>query len=107
MRLADNNYTRLDDGSFGAFVHTGYGRTKRSEPAIGDTVNVVTKAGETHKRIVSGYVKRYASGVIVTLAPDAEVAAKATKRYEDKSGRNFSGVCPRCHTYCDGDCTAH
>jgi hypothetical protein len=34
---------------------------------------------------------------------DNPVAAKQTGY--NKS--DYNGICPRCHTYCDGDCTSH
>lgn len=113
MRLQPNTYKRLDDGTWGAYINTGFGKTKRATPGIGATVDILTRAGETHKRIVAGYIKTYASGVVVSLVADVEVAAKAAEKYaakktehtEHKHDRvNDNKPCPYCHTYCYGDC---
>jgi len=116
MRLQPNTYKRLDDGTWGAYVNTGFGKTKRATPEIGATVDIMTRSGEIHKRIVAGYIKTYASGIVVSLVYDAEVAAKATEKYaakvtehvehaEHKHDRvNDNQPCPYCHTYCYGDC---
>lgn len=110
MRLQPNTYKRLDDGTWGAYINTGFGKTKRATPEIGSTVDIMTRAGEIHKRIVAGYIKHYASGVVVALADDAAVAAKAEERYAEKANEhkhdhvNDNQPCPYCHTYCYGDC---
>jgi hypothetical protein len=84
MSKHNNRYTRLDDNTWGAWIDTGYGRTAIAKPTVGSTVTIKTKSGEEHSRIVSKIVADYKSGVIVSLIPDAEVAAKANERYQAK-----------------------
>lgn len=114
-----NNYTKLADGTWGAFVGTGYKETA-FEIHVGDTVKIETKGGEVHTRKISGIVKTYASGKIVTLEPDQEIARKANERYAAKVEANphksshinqaklhaAGKPCPKCYSYCYGDCEA-
>ena len=72
--------------AWGAFVKGVYNsKTKSvSRPAIGEQVCITTKKGERQVRIVSAIVKEYASGTVVALTDDAEVAKQATERYAAK-----------------------
>jgi hypothetical protein len=110
-----NTYQKLSDGSWGAWIDCGYGRSAIAKPVVGDTVSIRTKAGEVHTRQISGIVKNCASGVVVSLTQDEQVAAKAKARYEAKkseatpNGRasRSNAPCPLCGTWCYGDCTAN
>ena len=72
--------------AWGAFVKGVYNsKTKSvSRPAIGEQVCITTKKGERQVRIVSAIVKEYASGTVVELTDDADVAKQATERYAAK-----------------------
>lgn len=78
-------YTKIsyDNGTseWGAFVDTGYGKSKVAAPVVGDTITVTTKAGERHERIIRCIVRVYASGIKIAFVADAAVAAKARERY--------------------------
>ncbi|NIQ00978.1 MAG: hypothetical protein GWM98_11615 [Nitrospinaceae bacterium] len=82
--------------AWGAWIDTGYGPTAIAKPTPGDAVKIKTKRGETHDRIVSAVVKDYPSGCIVSLVPDADVAAKAQARYTaaKASRANNHGLTP-------------
>jgi hypothetical protein len=121
------NYT---DGTraWGAYVDLGFNRrTRRPEhdmPAVGDTIAVRTKGGETHQRVIARICQQYKTGALVALVADAEVAATAQQRYaaavrsgQAQDGGNGRGIdqaalhrdgrpCPRCQSYCYGDCEA-
>lgn len=120
------NYTRFINKQkqecWGAFVKLGNGRNNLPVPNPGDVVQVTTKAKEVHNRIVNRIIKTYASGVIVALEEDEQVAANANARYQQKVNENCKQVpkrdtfyahnsrpqlCPRCQTYCEGDCIAN
>ena len=72
--------------AWGAFVKGVYNsKTKSvSRPAIGEQVCITTKKGERQVRIVSAIVKEYASGTVVALVDDADVAKQAAERYAAK-----------------------
>lgn len=72
--------------AWGAFVKGVYNsKTKSvSRPAIGEQVCITTKKGERQVRIVSAIVKEYASGTVVALIDDADVAKQAAERYASK-----------------------
>ena len=78
-----NQYKKLSSNEWGAWIDTGYGRTAIAKPQAGDTVTIITKAGEQHERIIKSIIKDYASGVIVSLEADEEVAQSAAERYAD------------------------
>lgn len=72
--------------AWGAFVKGVYNsKTKSvSRPAIGEQVCITTKKGERQVRIVSAIVKEYASGTVVALTDDADVAKQAAERHAAK-----------------------
>jgi hypothetical protein len=76
-----NTYKKLNSGSYGAWIDTGYGRTAVAKPKAGDTVTVTTKSGEQHNRIVKKIVQDFKSGCIVSLQDDAAIASQAQARY--------------------------
>ena len=82
------NYKKLSK-SWGAFIDGKYNsRTKSvSRPAVGDKVTVTTRNGERQVRIVKALITEYASGTIVDLFDDAEVAAKAQAKTNRKASR--------------------
>ena len=90
------NYKKLNN-SWGAFIDGKYNsRTKSvSRPVVGDKVTITTRNGERQVRIVKALITEYASGTIVDLFADAEVAAQAQARYNAKaknSKRKSSGI---------------
>lgn len=113
-----NTYKKLADGTYGAWIEMKYnGQMKNIE--AGAEVEVVTKAGETHTRIVAKTIESYKSGCIVRLQADENIAILATARYTAKVTANHKygyinqaalhangQVCPKCDTYCYGDCEA-
>lgn len=76
--------------AWGAFIDGNYDRRTKSvsRPAIGDKVTITTRAGERQVRTVKAVVTEYASGTVVALFDDAEVAAKAQARYNAKAKNN-------------------
>lgn len=82
--------------SWGAFIDGKYdSRTKSCKrPVIGDKVTITTRNGIRQVRIVKAISTTYASGTVVELFDDAEVAAKAQARYnaETKDSRKVSKV---------------
>lgn len=77
-----NQYKKLSDGTWGAFIDCGFGRNARPHPQVGDTVKLTTKSGETHQRVIAKIVTTYKSGVTVAFAADAAIAAQAQARYD-------------------------
>lgn len=109
-----NQYRKLADGSYGAWIECGYGASAAKKPAAGETVIISTKAGEKHTRVVAGIIKDYASGVVVALVADAQIAAQANARYSAAKPAKKPGAingmnvpCRYCGTYCCGDCRAN
>lgn len=109
-----NTYKKIN-GSWGAWIDTGYGSTAIDKPQVGDTIEITTKAGEIHIRIVKKIIDDYKSGCTVTLEPNEEIAKKAEEHYQAASttptthgdpGTKHNQPCPLCHGYCYGDCTA-
>ena len=111
--MCKNTYKKLNDGSYGAWIDTGYGRNSTAKPAAGDTVQIRTKSSETHTRVVKGIVKNYASGCVVSLVADEAIAAKAAASYAAKAKTAaprmvaVNALCGLCGSYCYGDCTAN
>lgn len=115
-----NTYKKIGN-EWGAWINLNDeydGTLKTMEP--GTEVEITTRAGEIHTRIVKETVKSYKSGCVVRLEPDQEIARVANARYVKKvmakpyNGRQVNhavlhsqGIpCPKCGTYCYGDCEA-
>ena len=88
------SYKKLSN-SWGAFIDGDYNRNTKSvsRPAIGEKVTITTRNGERQVRIVKALITEYASGTIVDLFADAEVAAKAQARYNAKAKTNRKVSC--------------
>lgn len=111
--------------------HWGAWISTKATPSKGDKVVIKTKAGELHTRIIGSKLVRYASGVIVILEQDADIAKKAQERYQAKIDENkghveakketksyqpvaksnydykvINKVCHLCGSVCYGDCIA-
>jgi hypothetical protein len=94
-----NTYKKLSDGTWGAWIDTGYGESKVDSPCRGEVVQIGTKAGGTHERVVASVVKEYASGCSVRLFDREEFTTPRP------GGHHGSPVyCVRCGSYCEGDC---
>jgi len=89
-----NTYKKLGN-DWGAWIDTGYGRNAIDKPKAGDTVKIITKGGETHNRIVKGIVDDYASGCVVSLVPNNEIAQKAQERYNKKAQERYNQAAPQ------------
>ena len=80
--MTEWTYTRIDDG-WGA---RAYGKLGRKTSLKGAAIEITTKAGEVHQRVVAEVVrwKKYGSTAtlaVVQLTEDEAVAAKAQERF--------------------------
>jgi hypothetical protein len=75
-----NTYKKLANGTYGAWIDCGYGRTAIDRPEVGATVAIRTKSGEVHQRVIAKVLTSYKSGMVVALEADATVAAQAQAR---------------------------
>lgn len=123
------NYKKIEytngNSEWGAYIELGYGRNAYPAPKVGEEITITTKRGEKHVRTIARVINQYSGSMVVTLINDAEVAriaeerlaaAKAASAHQRPAarhcaaeGRNYDGSipCPRCGTYCYGDCTSH
>ncbi|KKM08407.1 hypothetical protein SY88_23755 [Clostridiales bacterium PH28_bin88] len=77
-------------------------------------------SGDTYP--IKGYIKEYLNGKWdadnkVWIVDGGQVEAMMTGQYpvikldtsttEQVTEKAYNGLCPKCHTWCYGDCTAH
>ena len=95
------NYKKLADGTWGAWIAVEY-TGKMANIEVGTKVEITTRNGETHTRIVWKMLEAYKSGAVVSLIE------KQTEKEENLPAFNtLPGVCtpcPICGDYCENYC---